>query len=132
MLRSVVGVLCGILMAGAVIAFAESTAALLLPDDDSDSGQAALSATIPTVSATTIAVLAVWGAGTFVGAGLAALVARTRRLVCAVIVGFAVMASVTFDFLAVGHPAWIWAAALAVVVPSSWLAGRLAGPSTMR
>jgi hypothetical protein len=42
------------------------------------------------------------------------------------------MAAAILNMLTIPHPAWFWIAALLVVVPSAWVAGRLAGAPAVR
>jgi hypothetical protein len=135
MVRSVVAVLTGVLMAGAVIAFGEAILHLVVPPpgginpSDHESIKLAMASMSPGSFA---GVLVAWGVGTFIGAGVAALIARSGRMICAVIVGCAVMAAAMLNMLTIPHPTWFWAASLAIVVPTAWLAGRLAMPSPVR
>jgi hypothetical protein len=135
MLRSVVGVLTGIVLAGAVIAFGEAISHLLVPPPAgmNAADRESIAAAMASMSrGSFLGVLAAWGIGTFIGAGAAALVARQGRVACAVIVGCAVMAAATLNMLTIPHPAWFWAASLAIVVPTAWLAGRLATAPLVR
>lgn len=79
-----------------------------------------------------LAVLLASMIGSFGGATLAAPIARIGRLPCDVVVGCAVMAAAILNMLTIPHPAWFWIAALLLVVPSAWVAGRLAGAPAVR
>ena len=132
MVRSIVGVLTGIVMAGAVIAFGEATSHLLMGRLPGVSPEP-IGATMASMSLVSlVAVLVAWAIGTFIGAGVAALVARHGRVLCALLVGCTVMAAAMLNMLTLPHAAWFWAAALLIVVPTAWLAGRLVSPSPVR
>jgi hypothetical protein len=133
MSRSVLSVLTGIVMAGAVIAFGEAIAPLLLPLSAgiNHAGHASVEAAmVNSPSGSFVGLILPWGIGTFLGAAVAALMARHARVVSAMIVGCAVMAAAMLNMLTIPHPDWLLVAWVATVVPTAWLAGRLVSPSS--
>ena len=135
MLRSALGIIAGVIVSGLLIAVGEAATHVVFPPPagldpaDPASIRAAMAHMSP---GPLMAVLVAWMIGSFGGATLAANIARIGRLSCAVVVGCAVMAAAILNMLTIPHPAWFWIAALLVVVPSAWLAGRLAGRPAVR
>ena len=135
MIRSVLAVLGGIVAAGAVIAFGEAASHLLVPPPAgmNPSDHESIKAAMAHMSAWAFAgVLGSWTIGTFLGAGLAAVLSRHARMACALVVGCTVLAAAVLNMVTIPHPAWVWIAAFLLVVPSAWLAGRLARPAAVR
>jgi hypothetical protein len=70
-------------------------------------------------------VLAAWTLAAFGGGAVAALIARTRPVLFAGIVGAFVLAATLANLVMIPHPAWFALAGVAGIVVGAWAAGRL-------
>ena len=70
-------------------------------------------------------VLAAWIVGTFLGALVAARIARPRAVLAAAIVGALVLAATIANVAMIPHPAWMIAVGVAGIVVAALVAGRI-------
>lgn len=127
--RSVLGVVAGVVVAALVTAAIEWLGGRLHPmpvtvDPSDPSDMAAWVETLPTGAF--MIVLAAWLAGTFVGGLVASLVARTRPLFHSGIVGVFILAATIANFVMIPHPTWLVATAVVCIPLAAWLASRVA------
>lgn len=71
-------------------------------------------------------VLIAWAGGSFCGGLVAALVAKTRKTIHAMIVGCLQMLAGGATMLWIPHPAWFVVTSFLIVVPSAWVGASLA------
>ena len=127
-IRSILAVLAGIAIAGAMIFAAEAAGQKLYPlppgVDPRDVG--ALRAVISTLPAGAfVMVLIGWAAGTFAGGFLAAFIARRAPNFHALIVGGIMMAGAIATMIELPHPVWVWIVGLLLFVPAALLGASL-------
>ena len=72
-----------------------------------------------------------WALAAFVGAWVAARIARHRRA-AALVIGLLVLAGVIANIAMIPHPLWMTVAGLALPLPLAWLAARIASPRVAR
>lgn len=128
-IRSIVAILLGSVLAGVLIAVLESAGHLVYPPPpgldpgDIEALKAAM-ADIPTGAL--LLVLLAWGVGTFAGGWLAAGIARRAPTVHAMIVGALFLAAGVMNMLMIPHPRWFWFPGVAVFLPAAFAGARLA------
>jgi hypothetical protein len=141
MVRNIVAVLLGVMLATVVILVLEMVGKRVypLPDGVDPNDQEALAKALPNMpTGAFLFLLLTYAAGSFVGGFLAARVARRAPVRQALIVGAVLMALGLANLLMLpGQPAWFWAASLLVYLPTAYLGSRLAprppspqGPAT--
>ncbi len=140
-LRTILGVFVGIILAGMVVftleytshrifPLSEETAAVLsspesiakLREADPDK-LAALIESIPLPAK--ISVVVGWAIGVFVGALLAARVSRNHPIVAALSIGVVQTLAVLMTLTMIPHPIWMAVAGLGTQLPPAYLAGRI-------
>jgi len=129
MIRSILGVVVGIVAAVIVVGVLEAAGHWIFPPppgiDLSDPEQLkTIMDKIPPVAL--VAVLVAWGAGSLAGGFTAAAIARRAHVVHALIVGGIQCAFGIITMLMIPHPLWFWFAAIAIVVPASYVGALLA------
>jgi len=133
MLRTIVGVLVGVVAMFVVIMAIEAVGHLMYPpppglDPMNPAHEAAFAQFVATMPAVGKAMLALaWTLGAFTGGFVAARIAHHPRG-AAVLIALLVMSGVVGMSLRVPHPSWLVAAGLLLPIPAAWLAARLARP----
>lgn len=127
MIRSVLAVVVGVVVAVIVVGLVEAIGHVIFPPppgiDLAD--PEALRALISQLPLGAI-VLVAWGLGALVGGVTAALTAGRSYIAHALIVGGIQMAFGILTMLMIPHPLWFVIASFAIVIPSAWLGARLA------
>jgi hypothetical protein len=129
MVRSVVAVLVGVVIATVGILALESLGHLVypLPEGVNPNDMEALKKVLPTMPVGAfLCVLFMYAVGSFVGGLIAGWIARRAQTVHALIVGAILMALGVVNMLMLPHPGWFWAASLLVYLPPAYLGSRLA------
>lgn len=127
MIRSLLGVLAGLVLAMAVIFAVQSVGHAFFPPPpgldprDREAFEAAVAA-MPVMAL--IVVLIAYAIGTFAGAWLAATIVGSPFI--AFLVGGVLTLAGMSNVLAVPHPTWFIVCAVLVFLPSAWLGSRLA------
>ena len=126
-MKIVLGVVAGFVVAFLCVAGIETVGHLAFPPppgtDLSDPAQ--LARLIETLPMGAFAfVVAAWFIGSLAGAWVANLVAK--RALAGWIVAVLVIAGAVYTMMAIPHPAWMWAMAIALPLIAGWLAQRLA------
>lgn len=129
MLRSVLGVVVALLVAVLVITMVEWLGHALYPppggfDLDDPGAAAKIVASLP-IGALLFVALA-WGIGAFIGGWVAARIAGRAPLLHAGIISGFLMAGGIATMIMIPHPAWFWVAGLAIFMPATLAAARLA------
>jgi hypothetical protein len=129
MLRSIFGIILGILVGGIVVGLIELPGYFIHPPPpgfDMSDPEAMKSHFAKAPLAALAGVGIAWTVGPFVAAWLAATIARRACLVHALIVGAFFLLMDVLNLLSFPHPAWL--AAIGVVAPglAAWLGGVLA------
>jgi hypothetical protein len=129
MLRSIFGVIAGVIVGGITVGIIEIPGILVhpLPPDFNPNDAAALRAHI--TSAPLLAMLFVaiaWFVGPLVGAWLAGIIARRAFLVHGMIVGLFFLAGDLMNILSFPHPAWLIAVGVVAPLVAGWLGANLA------
>jgi hypothetical protein len=126
--RVVIAVICGALIAFALVAGIEAVGARVFPAPAGiDAAQPAQWQTsIPKLPlGALLIVLAAWIVSTFVGAVAASLIARRRVRLVSAIVGILVLASTVANFVLIPHPLWMVFCGVAGIIIAALLAGKL-------
>lgn len=140
MLRTILGVLAGVVLMFVVIMGIEALGHVVYPppaglDPMDPAHEAAFAQFVATLPFAAKAILAVaWTMGAFAGGFVAARIARHPRG-AAVLVALLVMSGVVAMVIRVPHPSWLAAAGLLLPIPAALLAARLARrrvPPTVR
>ena len=129
MLRVVVAVICGFLLASAIMLAFEFANSRLFPFppgmDTSDIGQVrAFAKSLP--STALLLVLAGWIAGALVGGATSALIGREGGARAAVALGLLLTAGAAFNAWLIRHPWWFHVGGLLLFLPLTRLGQRLA------
>jgi hypothetical protein len=128
-LRSVLSVLLGAVVAGVIIALMELLGSKIFPlpagtdPRDMEEVKAAM-ANLP--AGALLLVIFAWFLGTTAGAWAAARVAGRAPMAHGLIVGGLLLATGIANMLMVPHPAWFWALGVAAFVLAAYLGARLA------
>ena len=131
MLRTILGVLAGVVVMFVVIMAIEALGHVVYPppaglDPMNPAHEAAFAQFVSTLPFAAKAMLAVaWTLGAFAGGFVAARIARHPRG-AAVLVALMVMSGVVAMVIRVPHPSWLAAAGLLLPIPAALLAARLA------
>lgn len=130
MVRSIIAVLLGIVVAVVVMVALQRMGMLVYPppaDVDWNNPEAVRKFLEDAPVGALLFVLLAYAAGSLSGGFLAAWVARRAPATHALIVGGVLMAMGVLNLLMLpGHPAWFWAASLLVYLPPAYLGSRLA------
>jgi hypothetical protein len=133
MIRSVLAVLAGLVVAFVVVAAGEFGGMKLFPaasDVDVSTGaaikQAMEQGLIPT--AALASVVASWAIAALVCGWLAALLAARARITHAIVGGILFLVAVLANLASLPHPRWMWVVGLAEVLPAAYLGAWLARP----
>jgi hypothetical protein len=127
-LRSVLAVIVGAIVGGVVTFIVELPGIFLYPPPEGVDYQdaAAMTAWMKTLPAQAMAlVLAAWTIGAFAGAFTAAKIARSGKMVVAVIVSLISLAAAAYYIQAYEHPSWMWVS-VALLPLAGLLGGTLA------
>jgi len=129
MIRTVVAVVLGLVVALATVLLVEYLGMSLFPlppgidlDREEDLARLVASATL----GKKLWILMAWTLASFVGAAVAARVARRHPTGAALCVGGLIVAGVLLNAALLPHPAWMTMAGVLLPVPAAWLAARLA------
>jgi hypothetical protein len=131
MLRTILGVLAGVVAMFVVIMAIEAVGHVIYPppagmDPMNPAHEAAFAQFVAAMPFAAKAMLAVaWTLGAFAGGFVAARIARHPRG-AAVLIALLVMSGVVGMILRVPHPSWLAAAGLLLPIPAALLAARLA------
>jgi hypothetical protein len=126
--RVVIAVICGALVAFALVAGIEAVGARVLPGPEATvaSQPAQLQTSVQKLPVVTqLFVVAAWIVATFLGAVAASLIARRRVMLVSAIVGILVLASTVANFVLIPHPLWMVICGVAGIVIAALLAGKL-------
>ena len=126
--RTILGILAGLVLAWLVMSLAEfGSLALHRPPPGLDlRNPEALALHIAAAPwSAMLLVLVGWVLGAFVGAFVAARIARHRRT-AALMIGALVVLGVIANNMMIPHPLWMTVAGIALPIPAAWLAARLA------
>lgn len=126
-LRSVLAVLAGALVAFVLIAVIELLSGKLYPlhvksGDPEDLAAAMARAPLGAL----LLLLLGWAVGTAAGAWTAARAAGRSHLVHGLVVGVLLLGAAIENLLAIPHPLWFWIAAVALFLPCAYLGATLA------
>ncbi len=135
MIRTVVAVLLGLVVALATMLLVEYLGMSLFPlppgiqlDNEQDLARLVESATL----GKKLWVLMAWALASFTGALVASRIGGRRRVGAALCVGGLIVAGVLLNAALLPHPAWMTVAGVLLPVPLAWLAARLATPRDLR
>jgi hypothetical protein len=128
-LRSILAVIVGFVVGCAVnMAFVMLNFFLFLPSGIDMWDSAAVSAAFAKAPPTAfLLVLLAHAGGTFVGAWVAAKIARRAPTVHGLIIGAFFLAGGIMNLFQIDHPLWFAIADLILYLPAGWLGGKLAG-----
>jgi hypothetical protein len=132
--RTILGILAGLVVAWLAMTICEFASLFLhRPPVGLDLGDPqALAAHIAAAPLSAMLVVVVgWALAAFVGAWVAARIARHRRA-AALVIGLLVLAGVIANIAMIPHPLWMTVAGLALPLPLAWLAARIASPRVAR
>ncbi|HKI33827.1 MAG TPA: hypothetical protein VKA46_18385 [Gemmataceae bacterium] len=130
MVRSIIAVLLGIILAFVVLFALEGIGMLVypLPEGVSPNDTEALKKLLPNMPVGAFLLVLLGNAvGSLAGGFLGAWMARRAQATHALIVGTVLMLMGVANLLILpGHPAWFWAASLLVYLPPAYLGARMA------
>jgi hypothetical protein len=132
--RTILGILAGLVVAWLAMTVCEFASLFLhRPPAGLDlRDPQALAAHIAAAPLSAMLVVVVgWALAAFVGAWVAARIARHRRA-AALVIGLLVLAGVIANIAMIPHPLWMTVAGLALPLPLAWLAARIASPRVAR
>ena len=132
--RTILGILAGVIVAWLAMTICEFASLFLhRPPAGLDlRDPQALAAHIAAAPLSAMLVVVVgWALAAFVGAWVAARIARHRRA-AALVIGLLVLAGVIANIAMIPHPLWMTVAGLALPLPLAWLAARIASPRVAR
>jgi hypothetical protein len=129
MIRSILGIIAGIVVGGFVVGLIEIPGMLMhpLPPGTDMSNPAVLKehlAKAPFVALLGVAIA--WTIGPLVGSWLAATIARRAHFVHGLIVGLFFLAADVMNIVSFPHPRWLVAVGVLAPLISSWLGASLA------
>lgn len=131
LIRRILAVVAGLIVAAVVVAGLEAASSVLYPlpegldHTDRDAMTAAISR-LPTPAF--VAVLFAWGLGALAGAWTAARISGV--VATGYIIGALLLAGGVTNLLAIPHPVWMWPGAI-VAIGAGTLAGVQSGPATL-
>jgi hypothetical protein len=132
-LRTTLGVVAGVLVGGLVVFAVEAVNSTFFPlpadvsVDDADAMARHLAEGGPVML---LGVLVGWALGSFIGAWLATVIAKSAGRAPAVAVAIFFMAGAVMTMLTIPHPVWFWIVGLAVFVPAALLGEKMGRRST--
>lgn len=129
MIRTLLGIVLGLVAAGLAIFGVESLGHWLhpIPADIDWQDRVAVTALIESLpTQALLIVLAAWAAGALVGGFVAGSVSALHKRGAALTVGFVVLVMVVINIAMIPHPMWMAAAGVLVPLPFAWLGGRWA------
>lgn len=132
--RTILGVVVGVVVAWLSISLCEFSSLFLhRPPAGLDlRDPQALAAHIQAAPAAAMAlVVAGWTLGAFLGAWVAARIAR-HKLGAALAIGALVLVGVIANSAMIPHPSWVTIAGIVLPIPMAWLGARLATPRAPR
>jgi len=132
--RTILGILAGLVVAWLAMTICEFASLFLhRPPVGLDlRDPQALAAHIAAAPLSAMLVVVVgWALAAFVGAWVAARIARHRRA-AALVIGLLVLAGVIANIAMIPHPLWMTVAGLVLPLPLAWLAARIASPRVAR
>ena len=132
--RTILGILAGLVVAWLAMTICEFASLFLhRPPAGLDlRDPQALAAHIAAAPLSAMLVVVVgWALAAFVGAWVAARIARHRRA-AALVIGLLVLAGVIANIAMIPHPLWMTVAGLVLPLPLAWLAARIASPRVAR
>ena len=132
--RTILGILAGLVVAWLAMTICEFASLFLhRPPVGLDlRDPQALAAHIAAAPLSAMLVVVVgWALAAFVGAWVAARIARHRRA-AALVIGLLVLAGVIANIAMIPHSLWMTVAGLALPLPLAWLAARIASPRVAR
>lgn len=121
--RIVIAVICGALVAFALVAGIENIGHRVLPAAAIDVSQATSMKDLPLGAL--LFVLAAWIIATFIGAALGSFIARRRVVLVAAVIGILVLAATVANFVLIPHPFWMVLAGVAGIVLAALAAGKV-------
>ena len=121
--RNIVAVIAGIAAAVLTVFILETAAHAILPFPGAADGAQMDMRNLPLASA--LAIVVTWCAGAFVGAWVAASIARSNHTLCAMIVATMLALSGVATMLMMAHPIWFWIAGVVLPFPAALAATRL-------
>ncbi len=127
--RSVIAVIAGMLVAFVVISLIEVIGMRLYPPPagtDLRDPQAIRQAMASLPRAALLCVLVAYAAGSVAGGWVAARFAPSARLMHAMIVGAILLGAGLMNMMSIPHPAWFWIASIAIYLLGAWSGGRAA------
>lgn len=128
-IRSMLGVVAGVIVGGLVIMAIEALNSVLfpLPAGVDIADRQALSAAIADAGPhVLIGVLVAWALGTFIGAWVAVRIGARGPRLHAVLVGLILLALAVVNMLAIPHPTWFWIVGVLLFIPAALLGARAA------
>ena len=128
-LRSVLAVILGIVLAGFLIWAVEGIGHRVYPVPegvDLTNPQAVAAFIDEAPLGALLFVILAWGVGTLAGGWLAAMVAGRSATLHALIVGAVMLAGGIMNMVMIPHPPWFWILGVLVFLPAAWLGARLA------
>jgi hypothetical protein len=124
-IRSVLAVLAGVVVAGVVVVAIEAVGHRVYPGPEGHDHEA-LAAYIRTAPpGVFLFVLAAWGIGTLAGAWLAAWLAGRAPVVHGLIIGGLLLLGALANLLMIPHPVWFSVVGVAMFLPAAWLGAKL-------
>lgn len=134
MLKVILGIVGGLVLAFAIVFAADHLFHLLSPTaarPDANDAEAMRTYVASQPPATLISLVASWALAAFTGAALTTRIADRGAWPGWVLTALFLLATAS-NFIMVRHPAWMMALAVALIVAAGWLGVRLAGPDARR
>src|SRR5579883_2308525 len=128
-LRSILAVLLGFVVASGVIGVIEHISHAIFPPPaglDPSNAEATHRALASMPAGAYLFIVLAWALGTFSGAWVAGLVAKNGKRVHALIIGFAFLAVGIIMMMLLPHPAWFMILGLLIYLPAAYAGGELA------
>lgn len=129
-LRSILAVFAGLVVAGLLIAIIEAVGHTIypLPEGIDPSNREAVAEIMPNAPAgALIFVLIAWDIGNLCGSWVAARLAGRNPMMHAIIVGVILFAGAVYTMLVIPHPVWFWVAAFLITLAATFMGGKLGG-----
>lgn len=130
MMRSVLAVLAGLVVAGAVITLLEAAGHFVFPPPagmDPANPESLKSAMRDMPAGALWTVLIAWALGSLAGGWVAARIATRSYLLHALIVGGIMLIGGIVNMAMIPHPLWFWVAGVIIFLPSAYAGARRAG-----